>query len=192
MPGPDFENSSGSSKEWFRQHSQKIVLSLIVVLLAVGGFYFYKNYQEHQNLLDPAIQGLQSTPSQNPVSPSPETKITTPQKTEVQTPVVQKQENKIMVKAAKGNGATHLARQALKEYLKDKSFVNSKLTPERKVYIEDYLQKHVAHDNVLHAGDEFSFSDELILNAINKSLELSDPQLKNLSKYAVKVPSLNY
>ncbi len=189
MPGPQFEDSSPQG--WFRRHSQKIVLSLIVILLTTGAFYFYKSYQDRRELLAPAIEDLQTSANQNPVSPQPQIKAEN-DAPKVESPVAQIQEGKISVKAAKGNGATHLARQALKEYLKDKSYINNKLNAEQKVYIEDYLQKNVSHPDTLYIGDELSFSDYLILDAINKSLSLTDSQLKNLSKYASQVPSLNY
>jgi len=207
MPGPKFkENTEG--KSWFSRNSQKIVLSLIVILLAVGAYYFYKNYQQRQELLKPAIEGteeLSPSPTASPAeiaisSPSP---TPTPQPTVqgaqqaqpaaptvISAPAAREEDSNVVVTAVKGNGVTHLARQALKEYLKDKSDLAGQLRAEQKIYIEDYLQKHVTHPPVLKVGSEISFSDSLINDAINQSQKLTDKQINNLHKYVLLVPSL--
>jgi hypothetical protein len=48
--------------------------------------------------------------------------------------------------AVAGEGSTHLARHALANYLEKNT--DSSLTGEHKVYIEDYLRKHVAQKSV--------------------------------------------
>ncbi len=99
-------------------------------------------------------------------------------------------ENKNLVaKAAKGNGRTHLARYALKEYLKDKT-LKDELKAEQKIYIEDYLQKHVKSSGTLKVGDEITFSEDLIKEAITQAQKLTPNQLKNLQKYVPLVPSI--
>lgn len=196
MPGPRF-NQETERKSWFARHSQKIVLSLIVILLAVGAYYFYKNYQQRQGLLRPAIEGteeLSPSPSESPgalgaTSPSPSPPSAASQTT-VATPEAKKVDSNIVVLAARGNGATHLARQALREYLKDKSDLAGQLKAEHKIYIEDYLQKHTTHPNILKIGDEISFSDDLMKDAISQAQKLTDNQINNLHKYVLLVPSL--
>jgi len=90
--------------------------------------------------------------------------------------------------AEKGEGITHLARKALKEYLRDNQ-VNFNLTPEHKIYIEDYLQKKTGNQ-WLKIGEKVSFSNELISEAINRSQQLTSQQLENLTQYSNLVPNL--
>lgn len=198
MPGPKFTKDA-EGKNWFSRNSQKIVLSLIVVLLAVGAYYFYKNYQQRQELLKPAIEGTEESTSSPGASPGA-TAVASPQPTVLETQGAQKQtastpevkteDSNIVVSAAKGNGATHLARQALKEYLKDKNDLAGQLKAEHKIYIEDYLQKHVAHPNVLKVNDQITFSENLVKEAIDQAQKLTDKQINNLHKYVLLVPSL--
>ncbi len=98
-------------------------------------------------------------------------------------PEGRKEAGKIIETAAKGNGITHLARRALKDYLEDNP---QELTNEHKIYIEDYL-KDRAGPLPLDPGDELAFDENLIQEAIDASLALSDGQLKNLEKYSALV-----
>lgn len=90
--------------------------------------------------------------------------------------------------AEAGEGITHLARKAIKEYLESKGN-GLKLTPEHKIYIEDYLQKHTG-DRWLDLGEEVSFSEELIKEAIERSQQLTSEQLNNLKQYSALVTGL--
>jgi hypothetical protein len=92
--------------------------------------------------------------------------------------------------AKPGEGITHLARRALKEYLTEKG-QNLNLTPEHKVFIEDYLQKKTG-DYWLQVGQKLTFSEELIKEAIEKAQGLTQEQLQNLTQYSQLVPELNY
>ena len=83
---------------------------------------------------------------------------------------------------------THLARRALSNYLEKNS--DSELTVEHKIYIEDYLRKHVAKKGI-HVGTTAEFSKSLVAEAITKSKTLNEKQLQNLHKYALRTPSLN-
>jgi hypothetical protein len=85
--------------------------------------------------------------------------------------------------AVKGDGVTHLARRALKSYLNDHP---EELTNEHKIYIEDYL-KDKTGSRPLEIGEEVTFSEDLIKQAIDASLELTEAQLKNLEQYSALV-----
>jgi len=65
------------------------------------------------------------------------------------------------------------------------------LTPEHKIYIEDYLQKKTG-DYWLQVGQKLTFSEELIKEAIEKAQTLTQQQLQNLAQYVKLVPELNY
>lgn len=91
-------------------------------------------------------------------------------------------------RAEPGEGITHLARKALKEYLREKGI---SLTPEQKIYVEDYLQKKTG-DYWLKIGEKISFSGELIKEGVEKAQQLTQEQLQNLTQFAELVPALNY
>ena len=191
MPGPKFD-SVDQEKSWFKRNNQRIVLSLIVVLLAVGAYYFYRNYQQRQKLLRPVLQSNEQLTASPSVTPQPTLAGAkdTQKPAQAAVPTVNQENSTFTATAAPGNGATHLARQVLKEYLKDKSDVANQLNAEQKIYIEDYLQKHVTHSNILKVGDKLSFSQDLMANAISQAQKLSASQIKNLHKYVLLVPSL--
>ncbi len=94
-------------------------------------------------------------------------------------------ENSFIESAAPGDGLTNLARKALAHYLEKNP--DSSLTPEHKIYIEDYLRKNVNYHGRIYTGTTVEFSKSLIKNAIDASKNLNDAQLKNLHKYAVNV-----
>jgi len=201
MPGPQFNGSESLWRSWVKRNYQKITIGLIIVLVAIGGFSFYKRYQQRANLLGPDLEKItvESKNSQLETSnPAPATTAkdienNEPNLTPATAPTVAVKDDRIIVSPAPGNGITHLARQALKEYLKDKPELASKLKPQQKIYIEDYLRKHITDPPpVLQMTDSISFSTGLLDDAINESLELTDSQLQNLQKYVPLVPSLNY
>lgn len=211
MPGPQF-NRENEESGWLQKNSQNLIIGVIIVLLGIGMFSFYKNYRDRQELINSAIN-----PSQSPAA-SGQAANSTPQngnedKISIVTPEAQNKEAivketpptsensdpvkpiigqngaTISVKAAKGEGATHLARQALKEYIKDKDLKNT-LSPEQKIYIEDYLQKKSGAPKSMEIGQEIGFSQDLMEEAIDSAQNLSDSQLQNLQKYVPLVPSL--
>jgi len=100
-------------------------------------------------------------------------------------PEGRKEAGTIVEVAAKGDGVTHLARRALKDYLEDHP---QELTNEHKIYIEDYLKDRTG-SRPLEVGEEIAFSEDLIKEAIDASLELTPEQLKNLEKYSALVVS---
>lgn len=97
-------------------------------------------------------------------------------------------QNTYTQKAQTGEGVTHLARRALKNYLGEK---NLSLSAEHKIYIEDYLQNQIGSEGLI-PGEEITFSRGLIEEAISQAQLLTDTQLNNLEQYSHLVPSLNY
>jgi len=154
-----------------------------VVLVFVGGYFLAQKVNISQINLAGLIASLRKTPPKTEVAQKPEE---LPEiKIEVQPQV------KVYEQEAKAeDGITHLARRALKEYLQEKG-QGLNLTPEHKIYIEDYLQKKTG-DYGLKIGQKVTFSEELIKEAIQKAQTLTPEQLQNLSQYAKLVPELNY
>jgi hypothetical protein len=191
MPGPQFSQKKGVN--WWQRNYKKIIPSLIIVLIAISAYYFYQSYSVRQDLLKPTIEEINQANLTQKESASPTVKpasTTNQNLIQTTTPEIQKNETSITAIAANGNGKTHLARQAVKEYLKDKPELKDKLQAEHLIFIEDYLQKQVAGASTLNIGDQITFSDNDLQTAINKALGLSDTQLKNLNKYVPLVPSL--
>ncbi len=93
-----------------------------------------------------------------------------------------------MEKATEGDSVTTLARKALKDYLEKNQ--DSSLTPEHKIYIEDYLRKNVDHTGGVYVGTTIGFSKNLIRDGIEKAKTLNEAQLDNLKKYSARVSNL--
>ncbi len=195
MPGAQFNASSSPSLSWFKRNTQKVTIGIILLIVIIGAFSFYKNYQERTALLKPAVEDIRA--NIKAVTPTPSTLATNQVKGALQQtrtePEVTKTDKEIIVSPAKGNGVTHLARQALKEYLKDKPELAKELTAEHKIYIEDYLRKNLDNPpEILQMSDTITFSQDLIQNAIDHAQKLTDSQLNNLQKYVSLAPSFNY
>lgn len=99
-------------------------------------------------------------------------------------------QEKYIGEAKEGEGVTHLARRALRGYLNDnsQSFI---VTPEHKIYIEDYLVKKTGEKN-LQLSERVEFSEGLINSAVQEAKKLTSSQLENLAQFSRLVPSLNY
>ena len=162
-----------------------IAVSIALPLVIIGGYLFIKNSGKLGDL-DSYVQKLSAgiitvinkriTQQQNEIVPG-ELEINLPRsvgRTYEQT-------------AQQGEGITHLARRALKEYLQETG-QGVELTKEHKVYIEDYIQKKTG-DRWLNLGEKISFSEDLIKEAIDSSLHLTDQQLDNLKQYSSQITS---
>jgi len=104
--------------------------------------------------------------------------------------IVLPEEKNYLEVAERGEGITHLARRALKEYLSENS-QNFDVTPEHKVYIEDYLTKQKG-GHWLNLEETMEFSGDSIQEAIDEAETLTPEQLENLTQFSQLVPSLNY
>jgi hypothetical protein len=85
-------------------------------------------------------------------------------------------------RAGNGDGITHLARRAVKKYLEENP-TSPDLTPEHKVFVEDYIQNHIG-DRGLELDETITISENLIVEAINKSQDLSAQELENLENFS--------
>ena len=93
--------------------------------------------------------------------------------------------NSYRVEAQAGDGLTHVARRALEGHLQTRGG-GQDLTPEHKVFIEDYIQKNLDHSTGwLQLGETVEVSESLIDEAIEEANNLSQDQLQNLSQYTV-------
>ena len=184
----DEGTGTNTYKQWM-QDNLRIILSVIIVILIAGGIYSYSKRTEA-----PSVDQSQTSNQTAITTPDNTTSGVTPQSTDNGSQQVgnagtsQETENSFIESASKGDSMTVLARRALANYLEKNP--DSTLTPEHKIYIEDFLRKNIPQKRVF-VGTSGEFSKDLIQNAITKAKALSGGQLKNLHKYAVHVPSLS-
>lgn len=187
-------------KEWV-QENLRIIVSVLIVFLIASSIYSYSKRGEEstevaqektelENILSDLPESSQENLTVEENKPE-EVKKEEPKKEEVkkETPQIssdsQETEKSFIESAQKGDGTTHLARRALAHYLEKNS--DSSLTPEHKIYIEDYLRKNISHPGRVSVGTSVEFSKDLIKQAISASKNLNESQLKNLTKYSARV-----
>ena len=207
----DFGEEQGETWEqvrmWF-QDNLRVILSVLIVALIAVGIYNYSKKPADQGQPAEGEQGVevqqgeQAQTGQQPeagvqvqnqndngapvVVKGGEQQPQTAAPQQPQTPVEKTAEG-YTAKADAGDGVTHLARKAAKEYLNANN--DTSLSKEQKIYIEDYLRKHIVQGR-LKVGDSRAFSDSMIKDAIAKAKSLNERQLKNLQKYSARVSNL--
>lgn len=169
--------------------NKKMLLRLIIVLVILAGAALYARYQNPAT--EPGEEAAVSNALEQEAAKQkgPEIKVTdnTPA-AESPAVTVKTEDGSITVTARRGQGYTHLAREAIAEYLKTGG--GAGLTAEHKIYIEDYLQKHLANRSGLNPGDQVTFLESNINDAVSSAQSLTERQLKNLQKYVPLVPGL--
>jgi len=181
--GPQFGmKKNGKSKKWISKYGSSVILPIIALLILAGGIYLYANQKGNDitPLLEKNTANMQSgITGQDAIVTQEETG----NNDEKVIPEAIKENGNIVEKAIRGDSITSLSRRALKDYLKDNP---QELTNEHKIYIEDYLKDNIG-SRPLEIGEEVSFSEDSIQQAINASLELTPEQLKNLEQYSALV-----
>ncbi|MDO8529351.1 MAG: hypothetical protein Q7S18_01650 [bacterium] len=177
---------------WFRDNL-RIIVSIIIVVAIAGGVYSYSKKNqvpaEKKSATESAEEGAIETQKGEEETTANKQQEPTDQKKEIsKTAISQETEGSFIEAAGKGEGKTHLARRALANYLEKNP--DSTLTPEHKIYIEDSLRKHSGFNGKVRVGTSIEFSKDSISKTIESSKNLNDKQLKNLHKYALRVPSL--
>jgi hypothetical protein len=213
MENEDEDQEGGTMKQWF-QDNLRIIVSVAIVVIIAAGIYSYSNRSIAPGTTDQSDQTLSQNTDNTATSEgntdqntatTPATKDTTKDTTKDQTQntqakpqttdkvsstaTSQETENSFVESASRGDGTTKLARRALANYLEKNP--DSALTAEHKIYIEDFLRKNVSPKGRVTVGQSVEFSKDLIQKAISGSKNLNERQLKNLHKYAVRVPSLS-
>lgn len=194
----EFENQGvlGKFNSWVKNHSRAIT-SLVIIAVIVGvGIYAYNKPNVEESTTATTEQPAEEVKVAEESKPVIE--IAQPNESSATTatsvaPVaiertVETKGEEIVVTAGKGDGITHLARQALKEYMKADSGVA--LNAEQKIYVEDYLKDRNVSGR-LAMGDSKNFSRESIKQAIDAAKNLNERQIQNLSKYTKMVSELS-
>lgn len=217
LPEEEQEEDESRIKVWLEENL-RIILSVLVVLAIAGGIYSYSQRSQAPALTEVTEDQQQDTSdlsmsdddqssaveqedvdqsmtedsatetSSDTTTPSSDSSSTSSTSTETASAPSQETTDSFIETAVKGDSATRLARRALADYLEKNP--DSSLSKEHKIYIEDYLRKHVGHQGPVRVGTSVGFSKSLIQEAIGKSKQLNERQLANLTKYAARVSSL--
>lgn len=204
---PEIPGWGGRLARWFKRHATSTVLPLVAILILASGIYLYSKQKgqeaafleqgeetkfdlgEENGLTEEDITAIQKPEEldlEKGNQSSPGTGIEGgPEETSVKGEI---KGETIIEKTQKGEGVTHLARRALKDY-EEEFGKDTVLTKEHKIYIEDYLKDKVG-SRWLNVDEEISFEKKLIEEAIAASKKLSESELNNLNKYAALVPSI--
>lgn len=196
--GPQFgfarkDDSGGGTRGWLNKYGSSVILPIIALLILAGGIYLYASQKNQEETILPFEEEMAAGLEEGITDLTEEltgqeeisqvTGETEEENIKLIVPEGRKEAGTIIEKAVKGNGTTHLARRALKDYLKDNP---QELTNEHKVYIEDYLKDNIG-SRPLEIDEEIAFSEDLIKEAIDASLQLTPEQLKVLEKYSALV-----
>lgn len=174
--GPEFQAAPGwghKVNEWLKKYFGRVVLPAAAIVILVIGI---NNYMESRS--DREAFKLDELGATGIVKLEEETG----EIVELEEVVTDKKGNAIeLIQIAEpGDGITHLARKALKNYMELNDDI--RLIPEQKIYAEDFL-KDLVGSQPLEIGDTIKFSARDIQNAIDAANLLSDTQIQNLSKY---------
>lgn len=191
--GPQFDmkDNNGWGKqlgEWINRYGSSVVLPIVALLILASGIYLYANQKTgeatHLSEQESAINSEEESVFGEETAESTQEKIEK-EEVEIIIPESRKESGSIIEKAVQGDSVTRLARRALKSYTESHP---ENLSNEHKIYVEDYLKDKIGSKS-LEVGEEITFSEDLINEAIDASLELSPEQLKNLEKYSALVVS---
>lgn len=191
------ETSADKVKRWF-QDNLRIIVSVVIVIVIAQGIYSYSKRTDSPEIAknetqEQAVENEQEISEATEDTNKDETGDQAIENKEADSKVVseatsKETETSFVETAVKGDGATHLARRALANYLEKNP--SSELTKEHKIYIEDYLRKNVGSKSKIGTGTSLEFSKDMIQKAVEQSKKLNERQLKNLQKYSARVTSI--
>lgn len=174
------------------KESPRTVSAIIIVVIVAAAIYAFSGNNKQNN--EVASNSPEATPEASPTpatSPSSEMKGATAAPTPVdkaklsesakKLPEARTTDSAYIEVAQKGDGLTRLARRAATRYLADHETGYS-VTNEHRIYIEDYIRKHMEKGHVA-LGAEKTISFDLVKQAIESAGKLTPKQLKHLTKY---------
>lgn len=171
------------------RNSPRTVSTIIVILIIAGAVFAFSDKNQEQN--SPTPEPTPEATEESKAEATPENGKVKEEKdqkaTPAPTPLPQaKETGEAYVEVAqRGQGVTHLARQAVKRHVAANESAKD-LSNEQKVFVEDYL-KDLNKTKRVAVGQEVTFSKDEIGKAVEESRKLSDAQIKNLQKYARNV-----
>jgi len=177
---------------WIKRHAGKLVLGLILTIGSVGIFLSVLTHpalapsvensapamKQEKSIVEKVQESISQiiSPKSTPPSVSNET-------TQGKSFEPNSASEAITQEAQTGEGITHLARRAVSQYAQNNSLT---LSPEQRVYAEDYAQKAIGSHG-LAPGVKLSFPQDLLKDAVSGAQALSVAQVKNLHAYAQRV-----
>lgn len=180
---------------WIRDNSGKIIAVLIILVLIWGIYGLSRRGDEEEtsqlaeteDVAEEQAEAAEETLTEaQALEEGSVEEVVRESKPEVVAGAIDKQGNEFIVSAGSGEGVTHLARRATKQYLQDSGI--SDLSAEHKVYIEDYL-KDRADRTPLAVGEQRAFTENDVQAAIDASRQLNEAQLENLKRYTSLISS---
>jgi len=195
--GPQFTSGEGWGvrvRKWVDKYGSTVILPIIAVLILAGGVYLYTHQKKgmflSENTTSTEVSQGEQLPEEGIPAEIPGEEISQGESEQKEIKEIVGGTEKVYTeKAEKGEGITHLARKALKDYLKEHP--DRELSNEHKVYIEDYLKDRILEKRTgskfLELGEEISFSSDMIEEAIDSSLHLTQKQLDNLKNYSALI-----
>lgn len=192
------QNNSGNFFERMKE-SPRTVSAIIIVVIVIAAIYAFSGNNQTQN---PVAQNATPTPEAStspatspvpsmgangtvtggatvmPVAPVSKDTLMNVSKA---LPAGKTTDSAYVETAQKGDGLTHMARRAATRYLADHD-AGYTITNEHRIYIEDYIQKHLNRHPVT-IGSEETISFDLVKQAVDSASHLTDKQLHNLTKY---------
>lgn len=176
---------------WFERRAGKLVLALILIIGSAGIFLSVSTHpslapsteitvssKEGTSIIQRVGDGISQIVAPKSGTPLSSNEVSQ-EKPSAPAPV----REAITEVAQKGEGVTHLARRAVAEYLKQHEM---QLSPEQRVYAEDYARKAVGAGRLVPA-EELSFSQDLLKDAVSLAQALSTTQIQHLHTYAERV-----
>lgn len=197
---PQEEQKTGGFIERMKE-SPRTVSAIIIVVIVIAAIYAFSGNNQNQV----ATESATPTPAASTkpeASTTPETAMkdgkTAGGATAAVTPVAPVDKNTLVNEskalpeekktdsayvetAVRGDSLTTLSRKAATRYLATND-AGYAVTNEHRIYIEDYVRKHMAKHPVA-IGSQQTVSFELIKQAVESAHQLNDKQLHNLTKY---------
>lgn len=189
----EYETDDSNLNWWQKvKESPRTVSALIIILIVAAAIYAFSGDQTktEEQAAVPAEQVEEATPttSEEAAAPAPSSVTeVTPVTQEAMVaaarslPEARKTDTAYVEVAQKGDGLTHLARRATARYLAENN-AGYTVTKEHQIYIEDYIKDHLTRHPV-KVGQEETISFDLIKDAVAAAGQLSETQLKHLTKY---------
>jgi hypothetical protein len=142
----------GKLKNWFKNNFYNVVIPLIAIFLVLVSVH---------NLSNQYIEYANKEMGGNIAA--------------ISKPTIEKV-------AQRGQGISHLARQALEDYLKENPQIQLGLG--EKIFIENYFANNVFQNKNIGLGEKVEFNKNDILIAIERARTLSPLQISEWEKYS--------
>lgn len=186
--------------EFLADHGRTIVSIIVVVLLVGTGIYAYTR-DGSENGIEEQIENLanqendeengneeaggenqeEESEESSTDEDSTETTEETPAPVETEIVKVDGESNDVTVKAAHGDGVTHLAREAVARYVTDNNIEG--IEPGHRVYMETTLKNQYYQESI-EVGQEITFTGSDLAQVVEDAQNLTEHQLGNWAYYA--------